>query len=227
MSDLGEVRKRRRRCWGDGQSIVEFALVLPLLLLFFIGMTEIGFAMYSYIRVAGANREGARMASRGRFSDDTVFRQVVAAGGLREVGGGTEPNLRTTGLDTNTGIIITHVDITVETGDIDTRTSVSGTLTLIDDGEPETRWILPADSKLNQLTHDEWLALKDKWTSVSRDIVDYRDQEEFEVLDVETFVIVETFYSHETLTDFLPFLNERMQLYFESTMRVMEDSRLD
>jgi len=44
-----------------GQSMIEFALILPLFVLFIIGIFELGRAFFSYIAVTNAAREGARV----------------------------------------------------------------------------------------------------------------------------------------------------------------------
>ncbi len=43
-----------------GQDLIEFAMVLPLLLLLLLGIMEFGLAVFSYVSVANAAREGAR-----------------------------------------------------------------------------------------------------------------------------------------------------------------------
>lgn len=45
-----------------GQSVVEFALVIPILLLLVIGFLDLGRAMYTQSVLANAAREGARVA---------------------------------------------------------------------------------------------------------------------------------------------------------------------
>ena len=47
-----------------GSNLVEFALVLPLLVLILAGMADIGRAFNSYMVITNAAREGARAASR-------------------------------------------------------------------------------------------------------------------------------------------------------------------
>jgi Flp pilus assembly protein TadG len=49
----------RRAAREAGQELVEFALILPLLLLF-LGIIEVGRLMFSYSTIANAAREGAR-----------------------------------------------------------------------------------------------------------------------------------------------------------------------
>ena len=50
---------------GDksGQSLVEFALALPLLVLLLYGLAEFGFLLYGHVQVTNAAREGARAGS--------------------------------------------------------------------------------------------------------------------------------------------------------------------
>ncbi len=43
-----------------GQSLVEFALTLPILLLILVGVVDLGRVYYSYMTVINASREGAR-----------------------------------------------------------------------------------------------------------------------------------------------------------------------
>jgi len=47
----------------DGQSLVEFALILPLFVLFIIGIFELGRAFFSFIAITNAAREGARVVT--------------------------------------------------------------------------------------------------------------------------------------------------------------------
>jgi Flp pilus assembly protein TadG len=44
-----------------GQDLVEYALILPLLLLFILGIVEFGIAVFAYNTIANAAREGARV----------------------------------------------------------------------------------------------------------------------------------------------------------------------
>jgi len=57
--------RRYRSSRGErGQSLVEMAIVLPLLLLILAGAVDLGRAFNNYIIVTNASREGARYASR-------------------------------------------------------------------------------------------------------------------------------------------------------------------
>jgi hypothetical protein len=54
---------------GKGQSLVEMALIAPLLVLLLIGVMEVGWALRGYIVLVNANREATRFAARGRYLD--------------------------------------------------------------------------------------------------------------------------------------------------------------
>ncbi len=56
----------------EGSSAVEFALVLPVLVLLVFGIIEFGRAFNAYVTVTHAAREGARMAAVGRFDAAAV-----------------------------------------------------------------------------------------------------------------------------------------------------------
>lgn len=52
-----------RHRYGRAQSLVEFALILPLLVVLLLGLTDFGFLLYAHVQVANAAREGARAGS--------------------------------------------------------------------------------------------------------------------------------------------------------------------
>lgn len=67
----------RKRDKSSGQALVEFALVLPLLLLLIFGTVEISKIGYSYVTLNNAVRSGARLASLGGLDGD--IKNTVAA----------------------------------------------------------------------------------------------------------------------------------------------------
>lgn len=72
MSRLG--RAPDRRIWrrrARGQSLVEFALVFPIIVLLIAGFVEIGRAVFAYNTIANAARQGARVATVNQLSDVT------------------------------------------------------------------------------------------------------------------------------------------------------------
>jgi Flp pilus assembly protein TadG len=55
-----------------GQSLVEFALILPLLLLLLMGIIEFGRIFNAYLVISNLSRDGARYAATGRNDDWTI-----------------------------------------------------------------------------------------------------------------------------------------------------------
>jgi len=59
----GEIMKKRKFLRKEGgQSLVEFALVLPLFMLILMGILDFGWLFYNYIGVENCARNGARIA---------------------------------------------------------------------------------------------------------------------------------------------------------------------
>lgn len=58
LSRFGKLKKQ-----PGGQSFVELALILPLILIMFIGMIEVGFYVFNYLNALDLTREAARFAS--------------------------------------------------------------------------------------------------------------------------------------------------------------------
>jgi len=56
----------------DGQSLVEVAIAAPLLILMFIGVFEVGWALRGYLVLANVNREAARFAVKNTVLDFSV-----------------------------------------------------------------------------------------------------------------------------------------------------------
>jgi Flp pilus assembly protein TadG len=73
-------RKRKKRVRGDqeGQSIVEMALVTPILLLLLIAVIDLARAFDAYIVLTNAVREGARFGSRELGLTEWQIQELVA-----------------------------------------------------------------------------------------------------------------------------------------------------
>jgi Flp pilus assembly protein TadG len=96
----------RRLCGEDAAQLVEFALVLPMLLLVVLGIAEFGFIFQRYEVVTNAAREGARMAVLPGYTDADVIARVRTYV--------TQGRVATT--VTNPNIVITNVTIPVGAG---------------------------------------------------------------------------------------------------------------
>ncbi|MFH1681699.1 MAG: TadE family protein [Candidatus Eisenbacteria bacterium] len=85
-SVFGVLRGRRRR----GQAVIEFALVLPILLLVLLGITEFGRAFWTLNVLTQAAREGARLAAVGGNLEavETRVEEVLDASRIEPVEGG-------------------------------------------------------------------------------------------------------------------------------------------
>ena len=65
--DNGLVRPHR----SGGQSLVEFALVIPIIILLIVGFVEIGRAVFAYNTIANAARQAVRVAVVNQIPDVT------------------------------------------------------------------------------------------------------------------------------------------------------------
>lgn len=84
--------ERRRRWWplgamrldgrsARGQSLVELAVAMPIMLLIMLGTIDLGRAFFDYIEMRNAVREGAAYAARS-FNDTAGIRQRITDHGV-------------------------------------------------------------------------------------------------------------------------------------------------
>ena len=104
MFKLFKIRKRAK---GEtGQSLVEFALLLPIFLILLVGVVEIGWGLNSYLTVVDSARDGARLASKGSATDAEITALVVRE--AERLDGGIDPSnisiVRSTAADGSTSI---------------------------------------------------------------------------------------------------------------------------
>lgn len=85
-----------------GQSLVEFSIILPILILVVMGILEFGMMLNTYLAINNAVREGARIGSIG--GTDTDIRNTIAV---------TSPTLGASDLTIN----ITPVGVNRKSGD--------------------------------------------------------------------------------------------------------------
>jgi Flp pilus assembly protein TadG len=65
------MRRAKGRRDSRGQSLVEFSLVFPIIVLLIVGFVEIGRAVFAYNTIANAARQGARVATVNQLADTT------------------------------------------------------------------------------------------------------------------------------------------------------------
>jgi Flp pilus assembly protein TadG len=76
------VRNLRARRRQQGAALVEFALIVPLLLMLFLGIVEFGVMMMHQLSLAQVAREGSRAASLGNTVTQVNQRMLNMAGAL-------------------------------------------------------------------------------------------------------------------------------------------------
>ncbi len=197
-----------------GQSIVEFAIILPFFLLLIIGMVETAFALRSYLYVNTACREGIRFAARGRYTDEDTARWMLASGGFTNLDGQQVPFFRTTAPDPNTGVIITYIPIRADGTFGSGRTYVTGTIYISD----SMTLITPAYSRAGEVDVE-------RHRLETIEINNQRAAQGYERLDNQ-LVIVEVFYAHRTIWNYQPLgFSQILPMYSRAVMRVVSDSR--
>lgn len=81
----GWVRRGNRR-WGRhsefGQALVEFAMIVPLLLLLLFALIDFGRGFYTWLLVTNAAREGARVAATQQGASPVITRINDSISGL-------------------------------------------------------------------------------------------------------------------------------------------------
>ena len=121
-SIIRSSRGRRRRSGSEGQSLVEFALVLTPLLLILLGIIQFGFIFNTYITLSNATREGARegsiyvyVQSQSPAQNDAARNASILATVANSMNllRTTTPNFTTSGTWTQSGDTFTNGDITV------------------------------------------------------------------------------------------------------------------
>ena len=84
MFTLFSLQKKRLPT-KRAQAIVEFAIVLPILLMMLVGILEVGRMVFIYAGVTNASREAARYASAIGLADGGVYNKYQYCSKIREV----------------------------------------------------------------------------------------------------------------------------------------------
>jgi Flp pilus assembly protein TadG len=127
----------------DGQSLVEFALVLMPLLFILLGIIQFGFVFNAYVTITNATREGARTGTvylydsyQSKVQNDLARNNAVKTSVLASMNllGKTAPNFTTGTTWTQSGTTYTNGDLTITyalpTGTTDTDARVGWNVTV-------------------------------------------------------------------------------------------------
>ena len=81
---------KRRKKNEQGQAVVEFAVILPVLLLILFAILQFGVVFNNYIQVTAAAREGARKAAVSRTAGNCAAVQALATSAARTAAPGLD-----------------------------------------------------------------------------------------------------------------------------------------
>jgi hypothetical protein len=225
------MKKRWQLRRSEGQSLVELALTLPILLLMLAGLVEVGAALRNYLIVVNADREGVRFAARGRWFDSAeeiqeIFNRVVAAAGYVQQGGGELVQfLRPSAvgdLPANATIAITFIQVPDQ---IDETGGLVAEPPIIN-GPWYTPAVPPHQTRIDAVAVAE-AARQENYEFNKKYFV---NDGPLDIPSEDNFVIIEVWYDHEQwlkLPLFTEILPERFTMYAQSTMRVTLDSRVE
>ena len=93
---MGKILRLKREDGQRGQAMIEFALILPLLLIITFIIVDFGFGFSQWVIVTNASREGARYGATGVPEADVVTRTVETSNGVLSDG-----NVEVTYVDVN------------------------------------------------------------------------------------------------------------------------------
>jgi Flp pilus assembly protein TadG len=121
---MKRLRKPTKHC--DGQALVEFALLVPLLIIIVLGIVEFGRIWMTMQVLSSAAREGARVAA---VTAPTVGLVEDAVENVLTAAGYSEPSITVLGPSSEGEVTVTvQIVYTVITGSI--VPGLSGTMTL-------------------------------------------------------------------------------------------------
>jgi hypothetical protein len=221
--------------WGEkkgsrGQSLIEMAFIAPLLLLMFIGVLEVGWALRSQVVLQNATREAARFAARGRYLDfsKTDIQRIgypyVVQHELDSIAG--QIPLSVVPDNANSTIIISHV--LVDTGRCGGGTSDDLVLSPLTPGYGH----FMATFGVPQASRVDFNALVQQMREENeRFNCDLQARNPDAIPSVNSVIIVESFFPHQLLVN-IPLVshliadqNGVVWLYARTVMRITADAR--
>lgn len=217
-----------------GQSLLETAIILMVLVLLLYGIVEVGFGLRNYLLVSNANREAARFAARGRFTDAQTAERLIASGGVERIGTSDVPFLRSqeitpTAATRNTGIIITNIlmDDKGNFEDDDVTRYAEGVFACGACDGVNPAYIVDEELGLRLLPPDEYADysrvdmgdIEDTHSDITNEINDTREAPPYELPRMDNrIVVVETYFIHRPWGRGL--LPDPWVMYVKTEMRI-------
>ena len=213
-----------------GQSIVEMAIIAPILLIMFMGVLEVGWALRTLAVVQNATREAARFAARGRYLDfsktdiDELGYPDVVQHELDSIAG--QIPLDVSAHTANSTIILSHV--LVDTGPCGGGTVDDLVLSPVTPGYGHYK----ATFGLARASRLDFAALVEQMKAENEQFnCDLQTRNPSAIPSVNSVIVVETFFPHRLLVN-MPLLNNLITdqdgiiwLYSRAVMRVSSDAR--
>jgi hypothetical protein len=200
-----------------GQSLVETAIITPLLLVMLLGVFEVGSAIRAYIVLLNANREAARFLARGLYTDDQGYAHFnrSLSNAMHSDTSNTTVYIRRFGVEV--GNPFTYADdVYMDTlrvyGSLHPSSVVVGDLL----GEALT---MSSDVNLVQYNREVAMACADTLMQNRCDALERHDFDSAPVdWHTEEFLSVETYYSHSQIIGL--FGEFKLPLYVQTMMRI-------
>jgi Flp pilus assembly protein TadG len=81
--NINNFSQKQNRSGYRAQAMVEFAIVMPVLLVLLFGIIELGRVMFIYTAMTNASREASRFASAVGFNDNTYYKKYQYCSAIR------------------------------------------------------------------------------------------------------------------------------------------------
>ncbi len=221
---LKEILRNNKK----GQSLVEMALIAPLLLLMFLGVVEVGWALRNFIVVQNGTREATRFAARGRYLDfskilpEEIGYPSVLQHEIDSIAGQVPLSV---GGNANGTVIISH--ILVDTGKCNSGPLDDLILTPATPGYGHflAAYGQPRPSQMH--FHDEADRMAAENEAFNCDLAEAAPSGDY-IPSVNSAVIVETYYENYQLLGIPIIANQftnPVLLYTRTIMRITADAR--
>jgi hypothetical protein len=213
-----------------GQSLVEMAIIAPILLIMFIGVIEVGWALRNYLVLQNSTREATRFAARGRYLDfsktdvDEIGYPYVVQHEMDSIAG--QIPLSVAPGTANSTIIVSHV--LVDTGPCGGGTNDDLVLSPVTPGYGH----FSATFGQSRASRVDFGALAAEMIAENEAFnCDLADRNTGAIPSVNSVVVVESYFPHQLLvnvpivSNLIADANGVIWMYTRTSMRISADAR--